>query len=106
MSRREIQQIRVDRNTVHCGQNGVFIIVHEEVHDYNTPEGERVFKAKEVAIIAANIYKVSNDKDDIRIHYVHGDSTDYIDVIDNFNEVLDMIHQITHKPNTENNQTT
>ena len=43
---------------------------------------------------------------DIRIYYTHGDSNDFIDVIDDFNEVLEVISKITSKVINENSQTT
>ena len=103
MSRKEIH---VDRNTIHCRQCGKFIIVHIEFHSQTTSEGDWIYTVKEIALNAQNIYKIYCDANDIRIYYTHDGSTDTIDVIDDFNEVLETISKITSKVIDENNQTT
>lgn len=103
MSRKEIH---VDRNTIHCRQSGKFIIVHTEFRGQTTSEGDWIYEVKEIALNSQNIYKISCDMNDIRIYYTHGDSNDFIDVIDDFNEVLEVISKITSKVINENSQTT
>ena len=103
MSRKEIH---LDRNTIHCRQSGKFIIVHSEFHAQTTSEGDWIYEVSEIALNSQNIYKIFCDTNDIRIYYTHGDSNDAIDVIDDFNEVLEVINKITSKVINENSQTT
>ena len=103
MSRKEIH---VDRDTIHCRQCGKFIIVHLEFHSQTTSEGDWIYAVKEIALNSQNIYKISCDANDIRIYYTHDGSTDTIDVIDDFNEVLETINKIASKAINENDQTT
>lgn len=103
MSKREIH---VDRNTVHCRQCGKFIIVHTEFHSKTTSEGDWIYIANEIALNSQNIYKIFCDTNDVRIYYTYGSCVDSIDVIDDFNEILETINKITSKAINENDQTT
>jgi hypothetical protein len=106
MSRREPKHLHVDRSTVHCREFNDFIILHTEVGTDVTPDGDFIYETREIAVLAKNIYKVCCCEDYVKVYHVQNSASDYMCVIDDFYEILSTVHQITHKSNNENNQTT
>ena len=106
MSKRQPQHLHVDRSTVHCREFNDFIILHEEICNNNTPDGDFIYETQEIAVLAKNIYKICCREDKVKVCHVQDSADDYIYVIDDFYEILSTVHQIVHKQNTENNQTT
>jgi hypothetical protein len=106
MSRREPKHLHVDRSTVHCREFNDFIILHTETSTNVTPDGDFMYETREIAVLAKNIYKVCCCEDNVKVCHVQNSASDYIYVIDDFYEILSTVHQIVHKQNNENNQTT
>jgi CRISPR/Cas system-associated protein Cas5 (RAMP superfamily) len=106
MSKRQPQYLHVDRSTVHCREFNDFIILHEETSNNVTPDGDVIYETQEIAVLAKNIYKICCRESYVKVYHVQNSAADYICVIDDFYEILNMVHQIVHRQNTENNQTT
>ena len=112
MSRREkeIVSIRADRSQIHCKLFGEFVILHEESWVNTNEYDDRIEQIYKIAYHVVRIKDIVRLKhlelwDYTRVYLNNVKNLESVDVIDDFNELLELLSYSNQQTN-KNNQTT
>ena len=107
---KEIVSIRADRSQIHCKLLGEFVVLHEENWEGTNEYDDRIERIYEIAYHVVRIKDIVCLKHQVsenytRVYLNNVKNLESVNVIDDFNELLELLNYSNQQTN-KNNQTT